>query len=156
MKSYFHHQKRTITGAILVTVCLLIARTAHPAGLVSGHYQFQVPYSPVCLNGVYPLTVGEMTTGCMLSVNMDANGGLTRTFDLRTVKGATTGSLVLQNNVLSLQLQTSGQDASQTPSQIQAQLHGGQFVGTATTSMGTSPCTLDVSGVAPLTVTFDL
>jgi hypothetical protein len=156
MKSYFPRRKRTIAAASLTTVCLLIARMAAAAGLISGHYEFQVPYSPVCLNGTYPLTVGEMTTGCALSASMDASGSLTGTLDLRTLKGPATGSLTLQNNVLSLQMQTSGQDASQTPSQVQGQLQGNKFVGTATTSEGTVPCALDISSVAPLTVTFDL
>jgi hypothetical protein len=135
---------------------LQLSGTTHAAGLVSGRYQFQVPYSPVCLDGVYPLVVGEMATGCKLSVQTDASGRLTGTLDLRTLKGPAIGSVTLQNNVLSLQMQTSGQDASQTPSQIQAQLQANLFVGTATTSKGTVPCSMDVSAVAPLTVTFDL
>lgn len=141
---------------IVATTSLLLTCATYAAGVVSGQYQFQVPYSPVCLNGVFPLTVGDVTTGCRFSAKMDASGRLTGTLDLRTVKGPATGSLVLQNNVLSLQLQTSGQDVSQTPSQIQAQLQGNLFVGTATTSRGTVPCSMDVSAVAPLTVTFDL
>lgn len=142
--------------AAVFAVSLLFCQRVDAIGLTSGHYQFQVPYSPVCLNGVYPIAVGEMTTGCTLSVQTDASGQLTGTLDLRTLKGPATGSLVLQNNVLSLQVQTSGQDVTGTPSQIQAQLRANLFVGTATTSMGTVPCTMDVSAVAPLTATFDL
>jgi hypothetical protein len=141
-----------LAGLILVFGPL----SAGAGGLVTGHYQFQVPYSTVCLNGTYPIAVGEMTTGCTLSVDTDASGHLTGTLDLRTLKGPATGSLVLQNNVLSLQVQTSGQDVTGTPSQIQAQLRANLFVGTATTSMGTISCSMDVSAVAPLTVTFDL
>lgn len=151
-----HNQIGKIPAARLVAACLLLARMACGAGLISGQYQFQVPYSPVCLNGAYPLTVGEMTTGCRLAVQMDGNGGLTGTLDLRTLKGSATGSVTLQNNILSLQMKTSGQDVTGTPSEIQGILQGSQFVGTATTSRGTVPCALDVSSVAPLTVTFDL
>jgi hypothetical protein len=148
-----HTLNRRFPCAMLVAASLVLTRMLCAAGLVSGQYQFQVPYSPVCLNGVYPLTVGAMTTGCFLSVNMDASGGLTGTLDLRTVKGPATGSLVLQNNILSLQVQISGQ---YIPGQIESQLHGNEFVGTASNSMGTVPCTMDVSMVGPLQVTFDL
>lgn len=153
MKPFIHLRDIRL---ILVAVFLILSRPSQAAGLLSGHYQFQVPYSPVCLNGTYPIAVGEMTTGCALSVQTDARGRLTGMLDLRTLKGPATGSLVLENNVLSLEVQTSGQDMTGTPSQIQAKLRANLFVGTATTSMGTVPCSMDVSAVAPLTVTFDL
>ncbi len=141
---------------LMAVTAFWAAPCAQAGGLVSGHYQFRVPYSPVCLNGTYPLAVGDMTTGCTLSVQTNASGQLTGTLDLRTLKGPATGSLVLQNDVLSFQMQTSGQDVTGTPSQIQAQLSASLFVGTATTSRGTVPCSMDVSAVAPLVVAFDL
>jgi hypothetical protein len=134
----------------------LFASSLWAGGLVSGNYHFQVPYSPVCLNGVYPLTVGDMTTGCTLSVNIDASGGLTGTLNLRSLTGPISGTFLLANNSASLQLETSGQDATGIPSQIDGQLIDGQFIGTATTSNGTVACTLDVSAAAQLIVTFDL
>jgi len=155
MKSIFSSRVRVVLTLMAVTTSWAIPSEL-AAGLVSGRYQFQVPYSPVCLNGIYPIAVGEMTTGCTLSVHADASGNLTGDLDLRTLKCPATGSLVLQNNVLSLQLQTSGQDVTRIPSQIKAELQANLFVGTATTSMGTVPCSMDVSGVTPLRVTFDL
>lgn len=142
--------------AAVIAAALLLCQHVDASGLASGHYQFEVPYSPVCLNGTYPVAMAEMTTGCTLSVQMDPSGQLTGTLDLRTLKGPATGSLILQNNVLSLKLQTPGQDVTGTPSQIQGALRANLFVGTATTNMGTVPCTMDVSAVAPLTVRFDL
>jgi hypothetical protein len=144
-----------ICCTIVLLACAIVS-LARASGLVSGHYQYEVFYSPVCLNGVYPLTVGEMTTGCSIAVSMDAYGRIAGTLDLRTLQRPATGSLFVQDNVPTLQLQTSGDDPSQTPSQIQGQWQGNSFVGTATTSNGTQPCTLDVSAAEPLIVTFDV
>lgn len=139
-----------------LTLAFGFLNAAHPAGLATGRYEFRVPYSPVCLDGTYPMTVGEMKSGCVVTLSMDGNGALTGTLDLRTLKGPATGILTLQGNVLSLHLQTSGMDVSQTPSQVDTRLHGDQFTGTATTSNGTVRCTLDVSQTSPLNVAFDL
>ena len=156
MKSSLSNRLRMLLPQLWVLALFLLPQKAGAGGLVTGRYEFQVPYSPLCLNGVYPLSVGEMTTGCMLSVNTDASGGLAGTIDLRTLKGPASGTLVLQNNTLLLKLKTFGQDATGVPSQIDAELQGNQFIGTATTSKGVVPCALDVSAVGPLRVTFDL
>ena len=133
-----------------------IASPAHANGLVSGQYHFAVPYSPVCLDGVYPLSVGEMTTGCTLQAKVDSAGNVQGTLDLRTLKGPISGTLKSSNGRLVLQLATTGQDVSQTATQIQSELHAGQFTGTATTHNGTVAATLDVSSAGPLVVSFDL
>src|SRR5205809_429158 len=113
----------TFFSATVVAVLLTSARVS-AAGLASGHYIFAVQYSPVCFNGVYPLATGEMTTGCFLEVGIDVDGTVTGTLNMRTLKGPTSGTLTFQNNTLFLHLQTSGQDPSQTPSDIQGSLQG--------------------------------
>jgi hypothetical protein len=139
-----------------VALSILCAPGALASGLTSGHYQFQVRYSPICLNGVYPVTVGKITTGSVMSVNLDVSGNLSGTLDVRTILGPASGTLTFQNNVVSLHLHTSGQDPTQTMSDIDAQLHATQFIGTVTANNQSGLCTMDVSAAAPLKVTFDL
>lgn len=141
-----------------LVIALLAAESGYSAGLATGQYHFEVAYAPICLNGIYPLTVGEMTTGCSLEAKVDASGNVIGTLDLRTLKGAITGTLrsTITNGPLALKLATSGQDVTGIPSQIQTVLTGPQFDGTATTQNGTVPATLDISSVNPLVVSFDL
>jgi hypothetical protein len=67
-----------------------------------------------------------------------------------------TGSFSAQGDVVTLQLQTSGQDPTQEPSQTQAQLNVRQFVGDTQNSNGMVMFTMDVSTATPLTITFAL
>lgn len=140
----------------LIALSVLCACNCLAVGLTSGHYQFEVSYSPLCLNGVFPITAYEMTTGCVLRANLNATGALSGTVNIRTVPGTATGTLTSQNNVVSLHLHVIGQDPPQTASDIDAQLHGAQFVGTATANNQSGLFTMDVSAAAPLNVTFDL
>src|ERR1051325_4141478 len=152
--SAIRHRNRMIRLAALVSIAVAFAPCLEAAGLQTGHYVFAVQYSPVCLSGVYSLTAGEMTTGCSLKASIDVNGAVTGMLDMRTLKGPTSGTLTREDNTLALHLETSGQDPSMTPSQIDGVLQANKFVGTATTSNGTVPCTLDISAVEPLNVTF--
>lgn len=140
----------------MVGIALLAPKSSYSAGLATGQYHFEATYSAVCLNGIYPLTVGDMTTDCALEAKVDASGNLIGTLDLRTLKGPITGTLQAEKGGIMLQLATSGQDVTHIPSQINAKLHGGLFEGTATTQNGTVPSTLDVTSVSPLVVSFDL
>ena len=156
MRAFLHHHCRMTVLTVSGALWWLSASIVMAGSLVSGSYLFKVTYSSISLNGVYPLTVGDMTSECSLSVNMDASGGLTGTLNLRSVTNPITGTLLVANNRASLHLETDGTDVTGIPSLVDAQLTGGQIVGTATTSNGAAACTMDVSAAAQLIVTFDL
>ena len=130
----------------------LLTKPADATGLVSGHYKFRVPYSPVCLNGTYPIAIDNFTGKCFFTIHTDAMGQLSGVANLRGATGPVTGSITTQDDVATLQVQTSGQN----PTQTQAQSQGGQFVGTCSSSHGSVPCTMDASTAAPLVVTLDV
>jgi hypothetical protein len=144
---------RLVALAMASIIAVSLADKCH-AGLISGQYEFKVPYSAVCLYGTYPMSVGNMTTGCSLAANVDASGNITGGLDLRTLKVPITGTLVSANGKMTLQLQTSQQNPPPLQAQFKGDLQGNQFVGTATRYDGTVPFTVDISAMAPLEVTF--
>ena len=151
--------KRTVSARIvrLAAFSIFYPCTFFASGLTSGHYHFEARYALVCLYGTYPITVNDMTTGCVLSVNIDATGALSGALDIRSIPGVATGTFTSQDNVASIHLHAVGQDVFNTESDIDAQLSGtSQFIGTATSGGESGLATLDVSAAAPLLVTFDL
>src|SRR5881275_3100434 len=156
MNSRFGISRRARRIARLAAAFTLCSSSLFASGLTTGHYRFQVRYAPVCLYGTYPITVPNMTTQCVLNVNLDATGALSGILNIRTVPGTATGTLMSQNNVVSLHLHAVGQDPFNTESDIDAQLHGTQFVGTATVNNQSGLSTMDVSAAGALVVTFDL
>lgn len=154
--------KRTISSsiqfAVLVSrlVLLFAPVTVSTAGLVSGQYRFNVRYSSVCLNGTYPFSIGRQSDRCFLTLKTDASGALTGMIDLVTLKSQTTGKLGVQNKQPTIDLQTTGHDESGVPLKVHAELQGKQFTGTATTAYGSLACSLDVSAVGPLNISFDI
>jgi hypothetical protein len=143
-------------GVFFVVTALLMRMQAQASGLTSGHYQFQVPYAPVALNGTYPITVGILSTRCSYSVRIDALGHLSGTADMRSYTGSMSGTFSAQGDIVSFQAQTSGQDPTQQPSTTQAQLSGRQFTGQSQNNNGTVAFAMDVSAAAPLLVSFAL
>lgn len=141
---------------MVVTISVLCGSNAFASGLTSGHYQFQVQYAPVCLDGNYPITVNTMTSQCFLSVNVGATGALSGVLNMRTLPGNATGTFTSQNGVVSLHLHAVGPAPRNTESDIDAQLHGTQFIGTATSGNQSGLATMDVSLAGPLNVTFDI
>lgn len=136
---------------------LVLAIDLRANGLVTGQYYFEATYGPVCLYGIFPMTIGDMKTNCRLDTSVDAAGNVTATANLRTLKVPLTGTLASQDNNLVLQLHSNGHDGSQQPvTQIQLQRQGIQFIGTASNSDGTVDFTLDVSAADRLRVKFNL
>src|SRR4051794_40947285 len=118
-----HFRMRNVTRIVgLITGLGLSA--ASGAGLISGQYHFEVTYPSICLNGVYPLAIGDMETGCSLDASLGAGGNITGTLDVRTVRGPISGTHQAAGGKLVLELATNGQDVTQTPSQVQAELVG--------------------------------
>lgn len=126
------------------------------AGLINGRYEFQVQYSPVCLNGVYPMTLGDMKTGCSLAAKIDGSGNITGATDLRTLIVPVAGTVVSANGKVTLQLRTSDQNPAPLRGHFNGELQGKHFVGTATRQDGTVAFDVDVTSTALLQVTFDL
>jgi hypothetical protein len=152
MKKNF--RRNSVAGAVLALAIGLAS--ARAAGLASGEYVLNVPYAAVCLNGTYPFTAGGVTTRSFVAMSIDGDGKVTGTLDMRSLKAGVTGNLGSQSNTIALHLHTSGQDASQVPSDITGTLQGSKFLGAGTTNKGTVPCTLDVSTAVPFTVTYDV
>jgi hypothetical protein len=147
--------KTFISSLCLASVTVLFglfANDAGAAGLTSGHYVFRVPYSPVFLNGTYPVRINEVG-GDTLTVRTDAVGNLTGSLNIQTYKAPATGHMSLVNNHLYFYLEAAN---PQHRVRIRTTLDGPRISGTATTDTGTSECDLDPIGVEPLVVTFDL
>lgn len=156
MNVWVYHRDRLSRIVQLAVISILCPSTFFASGLTSGHYNFQVRYAPLCLYGNYPVTVNNMTTGCLLRVDVDPTGALSGILDIRTIPGVATGTFTSQNNVVSLHLHAIGGDPLNTESDIDAQLSGSsQFIGTATVGDQSGPATMDVSTAGPLLVTFD-
>jgi hypothetical protein len=151
-----------IRGCTLLAVGLifLVGLRANGNGLISGHYVFRTTYAPVCLNGIYPMTVGSALTDSTLTVSTDAAGQLSGLMDLRGAKSLITGNISLQNDAVAhavlIQVQTTGSNPVGVSADLYAYLHGRQFLGSAQDQGGSVEFTMDVSSAGLLLVTFDL
>ena len=141
---------RSLTAGLL-GLALLMPSSAAADGLVSGHYLFSAELSPVCLDGVYPCTIGNLDGG-LLRVTTDKRGRLTGVLDLRSAKAKVTGKIAATKKAIMLVLKGADERGK---FKIRAELRGNRFVGMAT-SQKPVPFALFISSVAPLRVSYDL
>lgn len=144
--------------ALALLVAVLAGKSEHlqAAGLTSGAYRFRVPWAPVHLHGAYPMTIGDMTTNCVLSVDTGATGALSGVADVRSLGQTVTGEFSSKDGVVTIHVHVPEKAKASPASDLNGQLHGRQFVGTAQDSSRSALFTLDVGAAAPLSVRFDI
>ena len=140
----------------MIRVLLLLAAcffslAAPGAGLVTGQYHFEAGVLPVCLNGVYPFTIGNLSN-CTVSLKADMKGKLTGEIDLHSLKAPISGNQGLSRSSFFLKLSSTD---GKNKVKIQSTLQGAHFLGKATLKSGTSPCDLDISATSLLILAFD-
>jgi hypothetical protein len=121
-------------------------------GLVTGHYVFTNQLSSVCLDGRYPVTIGDIS-GAELNVTTTARGAVKGSLKVWDMQTPMSGLVKTARGAVHLHLK--GRTNRQTMT-ITAVLVGDKFVGTARTRAGRQRCTLDVSSTAALKARFDL
>src|SRR4051812_32089804 len=152
------NRKYYVRGGLLLIVSLicLVCPHVNGSGLISGHYSFRVTYAPVCLNGTYPITLGNALTDSTMTIATDATGQLAGVMDLRGAKSTITGTITLQNDSVAhavlIQGQTTGSNPIGVSADLYAYLHGRQFLGSSEDQDGSASFTMDVSGAGLLVV----
>jgi hypothetical protein len=147
------------TFSLFLALALLVSGPVQAAPLVTGSYHFQVPVSPVLLNGRYPVFLNENVSGAepvegRLDVVTSPTGKITGKIDIFAENADVTGNIKVRKSGVTLKLK--GKTASGKRVTVKTKLVGTAFTGTAKLSKAKGPARIDLDGVAPTLLDYTL
>jgi hypothetical protein len=150
---------RAAAAVFPVLLLLLASSPVKAAPLVAGSYHFQVPVSPVLLNGRYPVFVNENKADRTpmegrLDVATSPTGKITGKVEIFAEFADVTGSIKIRKSGTTLKLR--GKTASGKRVTVKATLTGTTFNGTVKLGNAKAPARIDLAGVASATLDYTL
>ena len=137
---------------IAIALAIVLPGTALSAGLTTGHYRFEVKFSPAALDGSYPVSLENIELG-YLDVTTRSTGALTGELRLRDRRSPVTGAVVTRKSFVGIRLTSMPEEGKLI---MTGRLSGSRLAGEIRGASGSLACSADISTVAPLLVTFDL